>query len=204
MSLRKRLDLRLLPWCAIGYIVNGLDRNNLTNAYVLGADVDLKLNADNGQPLADANLYFFVTYVVFQVIGNLLIPRLRPSIFLPTIMIAWGLVSSVMCFVTNKEQLFALRALLGVAEAGYYPAVIYLLGTWYTKSELAFRITIFTLGQQLGAALSGTISALLLTYTKTDGIAPWRLLFGVEGLIAVAVAIPGFWLLPDFPTNTKW
>ncbi|KAJ3126684.1 hypothetical protein HK098_007290 [Nowakowskiella sp. JEL0407] len=204
LSLRRKLDIRLLPWVALGYIVNGLDRNNLNFAYVLGADDDLNLKANKGQPLADANLYFFITYVIFQVIGNSMIPRLRPSIFLPSIMIIWGLIAAAMALCQRMEDLFWLRAALGVAEAGYYPAVIYLLGTWYTKSELGLRLTIFTLGAQLGSALSGVISAALLTYIKPGGFAAWRALFAAEGLISVVVAIPGFWLLPDFPTNTKW
>ncbi|KAJ3126683.1 hypothetical protein HK098_007289 [Nowakowskiella sp. JEL0407] len=133
-----------------------------------------------------------------------MIPRLRPSIFLPTIMILWGLIAAGMALCQKMEDLFYLRAALGVAEAGYYPAVVYLLGTWYTKSELGLRLTVFALGSQFGSAMSGTISAILATSIKPGGYPAWRALFAAEGLVSVAVAIPGFWLLPDYPTNTKW
>ncbi|KAI8800895.1 major facilitator superfamily domain-containing protein [Cladochytrium replicatum] len=207
-GLRKALDLRLLPWVVLGYIVNGLDRNNLSNAYTLGMDKDLNMINDKGYGLQLANLYFFITYVVCQVLGNSLIPRLRPSIFLPAIMIIWGVIAASMAAIHDTTGLNWARAALGIAEAGFYPGVIYLLGSWYPKSDLGLRIAIFTLGQNFGSSLSGLISAVLASTvtaaSEATGLPAWRVLFLVEGLLSIVVAVPGFFLLPDYPTNTRW
>ncbi|CAO3587301.1 unnamed protein product [Absidia cylindrospora] len=196
------LDVRLLIWSFFGYFANGLDRNNMPNAFTSGMPEDLNLQTDQYNW---AVTLFFIGYVILQIPCNAIITRVKPSIMLPGIMFLWGAVVCFMALVTDYRGLYALRVCLGISEAAFYPGIVYLLGSWYTKEELGTRTAVFVAGSQISGAFSGLISgAISQTLDGHNGMRGWKWLFIIEGLIAVFISIFGFFILPDLPGNTKF
>jgi len=123
----RKMDIRLIPMLAVLYLLSFLDRGNIGNAKIQGMQDDLKLT---GQQYNMCATVFFFTYCAFEIPSNLLLKRFRPSIWLPSIMVAWGSVMTLMGLVHNYHGLLIARLFLGVAEAGLYPGVAYYLTMW--------------------------------------------------------------------------
>lgn len=136
----------------------------LTITQVDGLQEDL--NMTNGQYNAALSL-FFVSYAGFEPITNILLKRLKPSIFLPAIMFLWGIVMVTMGLVHNAAGLMAARFFLGVAEAGLFPGVAYYLSCWYKRSEFGIRSAIFFSAAALAGSFGGLLAAAI---AKMDGI----------------------------------
>lgn len=136
----------------------------LTIIQVDGLQEDL--NMTNGQYNAALSL-FFVSYAGFEPITNILLKRLKPSIFLPAIMFLWGIVMVTMGLVHNAAGLMAARFFLGVAEAGLFPGVAYYLSCWYKRSEFGIRSAIFFSAAALAGSFGGLLAAAI---AKMDGI----------------------------------
>lgn len=140
-----------------------------------------------------------------QIPSNAIITRVRPSIMLPTVVFVWGAVVCFMALVKNYQGLYGLRICLGFAEAAFYPGIVFLLGSWYTREELGARTAFFVAGSQVSGAFSGLISGAIATSLDgAHGLRGWKWLFIIEGLIAVAIGIVGFFVLPDYPHNTRF
>ncbi|KAG2200202.1 hypothetical protein INT47_009840 [Mucor saturninus] len=200
-SLIKTLDRRLMIWAFFGYFANGMDRNNMPNAYTTGLSDDLKLVGDEYNW---AITMFFIGYIVLQIPANFIITKVRPSIMLPLVVFTWGAIVCFMALFKNVQGLYGLRICLGFAEAAFYPGIVFLLGSWYTKEELGTRTAIFVAGSQISGAFSGLISGAISTgLDGTHGMRGWKWLFIIEGLIAVVIGFVGFFVLPDFPNNTR-
>lgn len=117
-KIRRKMDLRLIPMLTLLYLLSFLDRGNIGNAKIEGLSEDLNLTGPEYNWCLTA---FFFTYAAFEVPSNMLLKKLRPSIWLPTIMVAWGIVMTLMGIVQNYSGLLAARIFLGVAEAGLFP-----------------------------------------------------------------------------------
>jgi sugar phosphate permease len=111
------MDVRLIPMLALLYLLSFLDRSNIGNAKIQGMDIDLKLS---GEQYSLCATVFFFTYAAFEIPSNLLLKRFRPSVWLPSIMVAWGTVMTLMGLVQNYHGLLIARIFLGVTEAGLY------------------------------------------------------------------------------------
>ncbi|KAI9480521.1 MAG: major facilitator superfamily domain-containing protein [Benjaminiella poitrasii] len=198
----RKLDYHLLIWAFWGYFANGLDRNNMPNAQTTGLSEDLNLV---GNQYNWALTMFFIGYIILQIPANYIIARVRPSIMLPTVVVTWGAVVCFMALVKNYQGLYGLRICLGFAEAAFYPGIVFLLGSWYTKEELGTRTAVFVAGSQVSGAFSGLISgAISQSLDGAHGLRGWKWLFIIEGLIAVVIGAIGFFILPDFPHNTRF
>ncbi|KAG1107810.1 hypothetical protein G6F42_016228 [Rhizopus arrhizus] len=148
---------------------------------------------------------FFIGYIVLQIPANYVITKVRPSIMLPMVVFTWGAVVCFMALVKDFRGLYGLRICLGLAEAGFYPGIVFLLGSWYTGEELGTRTAVFVAGSQVSGAFSGLISGAISTgLDGAHGMRGWKWLFIIEGLIAVVIGIAGFFVLPDFPHNTRF
>jgi hypothetical protein len=121
-AILRKMDLRLIPMLALLYLLSFLDRGNIGNAKIEGLTEDLGMS---GAQYNWCLTVFFFTYAAFEVPSNLLLKKLRPSIWLPTIMVAWGIVMTLMGIVQSYEGLLVARVFLGVAEAGLFPGVRY-------------------------------------------------------------------------------
>ncbi|KAI8090232.1 major facilitator superfamily domain-containing protein [Gilbertella persicaria] len=201
-KLVRTLDYRLMIWAFFGYFANGLDRNNMPNAQTTGLSEDLNLVSNQYNW---ALTMFFIGYIVLQIPANYIITKVRPSIMLPLIVFTWGAVVCFMSLVKNYQGLYGLRLCLGLCEAGFYPGIVFLIGSWYTKEELGTRTCVFVAGSQISGAFSGLISgAIAQGLDGINGMRGWKWLFIIEGLIAVVIGIVGFFVIPDFPHNTRF
>jgi sugar phosphate permease len=123
----RKMDIRLIPMLAVLYLLSFLDRGNIGNAKIQGLQTDLGLTGSQYNLCATV---FFFTYCAFEIPSNLLLKRFKPSIWLPSIMVAWGTVMTLMGLVKSYHGLLIARLFLGVAEAGLYPGVAYYLTMW--------------------------------------------------------------------------
>lgn len=197
----RKMDLRLIPMLAVLYLLSFLDRSNIGNAKIQGMNADLGLT---GPQYSLCATVFFFTYSAFEIPSNLLLKRFRPSIWLPSIMIAWGTVMTLMGLVQDYHGLLIARVFLGVAEAGLYPGVAYYLTMWYVTSELAFRQGLFFSAASMAGAFSGLLAYAIAKMDGVGGYAGWRWIFILEGLLTVVVAVAAFFLLYDFPDTASF
>jgi ACS family tartrate transporter-like MFS transporter len=199
-SALRRVTRRLMPFLFLLYLLNFLDRVNVGFAA-------LQMNRDLG---FGPEIYgfgagiFFVAYALFEVPSNLILARTGARIWIARIMISWGLVASAMMFVHSAESFYALRLLLGVAEAGFFPGIIYYLTHWYPARERARAYSAFLAAIPLSGIVGSPISGALLELDGRAGLAGWQWLFLLEGLPSVLV---GFWVLSyltDRPSAARW
>lgn len=207
-KLLRQVDLRLLPLCVLMYILNYLDRNNLAAARFAGTpSLEQALNMDpDGSQFPTAVSILFVGYILMQIPSNLFLNKIgKPALYLPTVMVAWGIISAATGAVQSYGGLLAIRFILGFVEAAYFPGVLFFLSSWYTRKELAFRTALLYSGSLISGAFSGLIAAGITNgLDGARGITAWRWLFIIEGAITVAIALMAFFILPNFPRTTTW
>lgn len=142
-----------------------------------------------------------------QIPSNMLISsqKVRPSLYMCACMMAWAVTSACTSLAHNYHGLFASRFILGVTEAPFYPGALYLLSLFYTRKEIATRVSILYSGNILATSFSGLIAAAAFnTLDGVHGLAGWRWLFIIEGAVTFGVAVFAMYLLPDFPLTTRW
>jgi MFS family permease len=147
---------------------------------------------------------FFVTYVVFEPPSNMLLVRIKPSIYLPAIMTIWGALTCVMAVIKDYQHLLALRVLVGVFEAGFAPGILLIISSWYKKEEQSKRFGVYISAAILSGAFGGLLAGAITGGMEgTGGLRGWRWLFIIEGAATIIWAICASFLLLDFPANTK-
>ncbi|KAI9475910.1 MAG: major facilitator superfamily domain-containing protein [Benjaminiella poitrasii] len=197
----RKIDLRLIPWLTVLYLLLSLDRNNIGNARLGSLEKDLNLE---GNDYYTALTIFFAGYVIFHIPSNLLVKRLKPSRWISGTMILWGICSLGQAFTHNASGLIACRFFLGVFETGVGPSTPLFLSFWYQRNELATRVAIYFGSSTLAGAFAGAIAyGVLNTLENTHGIAGWRWLFIVEAIPTIVLGFMSFIVLPDTPETTK-
>jgi ACS family tartrate transporter-like MFS transporter len=146
---------------------------------------------------------FFAGYFVFQVPSNLLLERVGARRWLSALMVAWGIISSCMIFVRSAHSFYALRFLLGVAEAGFFPGVILYIKNWFPADARARTVARFMAAAPLSGVIGGPISGALLGLHHA-GIAGWQWMFLMEGIPAVILGGLAAWVLTDRPEEARW
>ncbi|KAI1454011.1 MFS general substrate transporter [Annulohypoxylon moriforme] len=195
-----RIDRRLVTLTGLLYCISLMDRTNLAAGAVSGMIEDLDLG---GTRYSIVTLVFFITYILFQPPSTILTRKIGPRIYLPTIILAWGAVMIGFGFSPSYNVLIALRIILGVFEAGYFPGCVYLLSTWYTRYEVGRRYSVFYLLGCVAAACSGILAFGLIQMNGVAGIPGWRWIFIIEGVLTCLLAMLGYWLLVDFPDSKR-
>ncbi len=147
---------------------------------------------------------FFLSYALLEVPSNLLLARFGARRWIARIMITWGLLAAGMLFVRTPLQFYVMRFLLGVAEAGFFPGVIYYLTSWFPAEARGRAITRFYVASPLSTVVMGGVAGSLLGLQGRLGLAGWQWLFLVEGLPAVLMGVAILFLLPDSPASAKW
>ena len=185
------------------YIMNYLDRNNIAAARLAGLEDELNLSST--QYLTALSI-LFVGYLLMQVPSNLFLNKLgKPALYLPTVMIVWGVISAATAGAQSFRGLIAIRFFLGFVEAAYFPGCLFFLSSWYTRKELGFRTAILYSGSLLSGAFSGLISAGITNgLDGAKGLRAWRWLFIIEGAITIVIAFAAYLVLPNFPRTTTW
>jgi MFS family permease len=182
------------------YVVSFLDRANVAFAkQALAATEGI-----SEQVYALGAGLFFLTYSTCGFPSNLILHRIGARRWLGTLLIAWGLVSASTMFVTGPASFYALRLLLGVTEAGFFPGVILYLTYWFPNRVRGRMMGLFYLGVPLALVLGGPLSGFLLDLHGRGGLAGWQWMFIVEGLLAVVVGFAAFALLDDKPSAALW
>ena len=196
----RKASLRLLPLIGIGYGLSYMDRINISFA-------SLQMNRDLH---FSASVYglgaglFFIGYALCEVPSNLLLLRFGARRWLARIMFTWGLLAMSMMFVRPPLTFNVLRFLLGMAEAGFFPGVIFYLTLWFPVETRARAVSRFYIALPLGSVVMGSLAGWLLGLGGKLGLAGWQWLFLVEGLPAVLFSVVMLWLLPDGPANAAW
>ncbi|WVF68722.1 hypothetical protein IAT40_003494 [Kwoniella sp. CBS 6097] len=198
----RKIDRHLLPMLWIMYVFNYLDRTNIGNAKVGGMEKDLKLTSSDYSLVLSI---FFVGYLLNEVPCNMILARSKPSIFLPTVMFLWGGMSLGAVGINSLGGMVAFRMVLGLVEAGFFPGVMLLLSCWYKPAELSKRIALFYTASLVSGAFGGLLAGGIIEGLEgTAGVRGWKWLFIIEGLITVAISVAAFFVLPNYPTTTKW
>jgi ACS family tartrate transporter-like MFS transporter len=147
---------------------------------------------------------FFVSYAACEIPSNLLLYRVGARRWFARIMFTWGLLAMGMMFVKTPMQFYVMRFLLGMAEAGFFPGVIFYLSQWFPVHMRARAISRFYISYPISSVLMGAIAGLLLDLQGKAGLAGWQWLFVIEGLPAVALSIVFLSLLPAGPATANW
>jgi ACS family tartrate transporter-like MFS transporter len=191
---------RIVPYIFICYIVNYLDRFNVSFAA-------LEMSSDLGFSDMVYGLgasMFFVGYVFFEIPSNLIMEKVGARIWIARIMITWGVVSTCMAFVKTASGFYLLRFLLGVAEAGFFPGMILYLTYWIPTDVRARAFALFLTSTSLAGVFGGPISGALFNLGGVHGLKGWQWLFLLEGLPAVLLGLITLIYLVDKPEQAKW
>ena len=195
-----RVTWRLLPFLLLLYIISWLDRVNVGFA-------KLEMNTDLG--LSDT-IYsvgagiFFIGYALFEIPSNKLLVRFGARIWIARIMITWGLISAGMMFVKGEWSFYIMRFLLGVAEAGFLPGIVYYLSQWFPREQRAKAVSWFMIGIPLSLVFGAPLSGWLLGFDGVMGLHGWQWLYIVEGLPAVFLGFVVLGFLTERPADAKW
>lgn len=199
-SALRKAGLRLIPVISVGYGLAFMDRINISFA-------SLRMNSDLH---FSATVYglgaglFFIGYAVCEVPSNLLLLRFGARRWLARIMFTWGLLATAMMLVHTPLQFYVLRLLLGIAEAGFFPGVVYYLMLWFPARMRARAISRFYISLPLSSAVMGSLAGWLLGLDGRLGLAGWQWLFLVEGVPSVLFSLVILRMLPDCPAQAKW
>ncbi|GAA6020852.1 hypothetical protein JCM10207_001681 [Rhodosporidiobolus poonsookiae] len=192
-KLLRRVDYKLVPFLSLLYLLSFLDRVNIGQARLDGLEADLGLKGNQYQV---ALLVFFVGYVITEIPSNVLLKRIKPSRFIPGVMILWGIIMTLMGIVHNFAGLAAARFFLGLAESPLFPGF-----SWYRRDESQLRI--FS-----SATLSGAFGGILaFGISKMGGVGGkpgWAWIFILEGLATFVVGVWAIFMIQDFPEDAKF
>lgn len=197
----RKVDLWLIPWLSLLYLLSFLDRTNIGNARLVDMEEDL------GMVKGDYNMaltIFFISYAVFEPLTNALLKRLTPRIFFTAIIVAWGVIMTLMGIVKNQPGLLAARWWLGFAEAGLFPGVNYYLGCWYKSSEIGVRSSVFFSAAALAGSFGGLLAAAIANMDGVAGMPGWSWIFIIEGLVTVVVGLFCWWMVFDWPDTASF
>ncbi|TBU24264.1 MFS general substrate transporter [Dichomitus squalens] len=200
-AVRRKIDRRVLTLVVSSYILNQFDRTNIGNAHVLKAFND-NFGITNNNQWTLALSIFYVGYCLLEMPANVLQRYIGANRFFFLSLTWWGLASLSFVYAKGYGGLLALRVLLGIGEAGYYAGMIYYLSFWYKRSELALRISLCMTGTLPGAI--GGLLAFGIVRIQTKVLVGWQLLFLVEAIPTIFMAIVTLLFLPSFPFSSSF
>ncbi|KAI9052773.1 hypothetical protein LZ554_003046 [Drepanopeziza brunnea f. sp. 'monogermtubi'] len=192
----RKLDRKLVTFVTLLYMLGFLDRCNIGNAKIAGLDLDLDLDSARYEWVITA---FYIAYICFEWMSVLW--KIVPAhIYVTCIVLSWGIVASLQAVATSFAGLLVLRALLGIGEAGFTGIPFY-LSFFFRREELALRTGFFISAAPLATSFASTLAWAIIKIGKNGPIAPWRLLFLLEGFPSVLVAVMAWYRIPDSPSS---
>jgi MFS family permease len=196
----RRVFRRIVPFLSLLYVINFLDRTNVGFAA-------LTMNGDIGISPRVFGLgagIFFISYFIFEIPSNILLHKFGPRVWIARIMVTWGLISGAMGFLRTPTHFIVLRVLLGAAEAGFFPGIIFLLCLWIPRRYVAGTIASFYLGLPISQVIGAPLSTGLMELGSRIGISGWRLMYVCEGLPAIVLGFVCLFCLTDTPSHARW
>ncbi|PNH59667.1 hypothetical protein VD0002_g7894 [Verticillium dahliae] len=201
-SVVKKIDWRMMPYITIMFLMSYLDRINVSNAKLAGLQEDLHMTDTVWNTGIST---FYIGYLVGQLPGNLWLAKANPRWFLPSVMVAWSAATICMPAMTSGAGFAVCRFFIGLAEAPFFPGITLMTSSWYTKAENPMRMAIWHAGNTISNILSGFLAAgILTTMDDIGGLHAWQWFFIIEGAASILMALAAFYLLPDWPHNTRF
>jgi MFS transporter, ACS family, tartrate transporter len=196
----RKIRARLLPFLFLLYVVAYLDRINVGFAALQMKD---QLGFSDAVYGLGAGI-FFAGYFLFQVPSNLVLQRVGARRWIAFLMALWGFISAAMLFVASARSFYTLRFLLGAAEAGFFPGVIFYLRSWFPASSRAGVLALFMTAGPISGVIGGPLSGALLDWNHRGGLAGWQWMFLLEALPAIVLGLVAGMYLPDSPEKAHW
>lgn len=192
--------LRLLPVMCVVYFMAYIDRTNVALAKThLDTDVGISAAA-----FGFGAGIFFISYAFLEVPSNLVMYRVGPRRWIARIALTWGALSALMMFVQGDMSFYVMRFLLGAAEAGLYPALMYMVTLWFAQSYRATVVGFIYLAPTIALVVGGPMGGALMELDSAMGLHGWQWMFLIEGLVTMLVGILVWFKLPQSPTEAKW
>ncbi len=196
----RKVQIRILPYILLLYIISFLDRLNIGfAALTMNRELDI-----TSQQFGFLVGIFFVGYSVLEIPSNLILHKVGARIWIARILMVWGIVAALTGLVHTVHQLYVARFVLGLAEAGYYPGILLYLTYWFRQREQAQAIALFMTAIPITNILGAPISGLILDHVHWFGLSSWRWLLILEGLPAVIFGLLTYFLLPSRPAEAKF
>jgi MFS transporter, ACS family, tartrate transporter len=199
-STMRKVFWRIIPYCFGLYIISYLDRANIGYA-ALQMNRELALTSE---AFGFAAGIFFIGYFLFEVPSNVALNRYGARMWISRILITWGIVATLTAFVQSAAQLYILRFLLGVAEAGFFPGVIIYLTYWFRAKEQATTVALFTAAIPVSFLIGAPLSTWIMDHVSGFGLTGWRWMLLLEGGPAIIAGILNYWIMTDRPEQAKW
>ncbi|GAB3626282.1 Putative tartrate transporter [Pandoraea terrae] len=199
-ALVRKIAWRIIPFVFILYIISYLDRANIGYA-ALQMNKALALSSE---AFGFASGIFFIGYFLFEVPSNVMLNKYGARVWIARILVTWGVVAVISAFVQNATQLYVLRFLLGVAEAGFFPGIIVYLTYWFRAKELATTVALFTAAIPVSYIIGAPLSTWIMDNVHWFGWSGWRWMLVLEGGPALIGGLMCFIYLTDRPSDAKW
>ncbi|KAM0306190.1 hypothetical protein ACHAPM_000750 [Fusarium culmorum] len=190
----RKIDWSIIPFVSILYLLSFLDRTNIGNARLDTLELDLGMT---GLMYNHALVIFFPFYIIAEIPSNMAMKRFRPWIWIPSMMVAWGICCTLMGIVQSYPGLMVARGFLGLTEGG-------LITMWYRRHECGFRMAIFFSAATAAGVFGGFLARGIMELRGEAGLAGWQWIFIIEGLLTVTVALASFKLMSDYPDRAKF
>ncbi|MCJ9700346.1 MULTISPECIES: MFS transporter [unclassified Bradyrhizobium] len=199
-SATRKVFWRIVPYCFVLYVISYLDRANIGYA-ALQMNKELALTSE---AFGFAAGIFFIGYFLFEVPSNVALNKYGARIWISRILITWGIVATATAFVQSATQLYVLRFLLGVAEAGFFPGIIIYLTYWFRAKEQATTVALFTAAIPVSYLLGAPLSTWIMDHVSGFGLSGWRWMLLLEGGPAVIAGIANYFIMTDRPEQARW
>lgn len=196
----RRLMLRIIPFVMLLYFISFLDRVNVGFAA-------MTMNKAIGLSPTQFGLgggLFFIGYFLFEVPSNLILHRVGARLWIARVMVTWGIVSAVSAFVVGPNSFYALRFLLGVAEAGFFPGIILYLSLWFPAKQRAVAAAWFMAAAPISTAIGSPLSGAIMQLPPIWGLSDWQMLYIIEAIPAILLGFVVFKYMTDTPSKAHW
>jgi ACS family 4-hydroxyphenylacetate permease-like MFS transporter len=196
----RKVSRRLIPFLFVLYVFSFLDRINIGFA-ALSMNKELMLTKTM---FGIANTIFYAGYFLFEIPSNLMLARYGARIWIPRIMITWGIASTATMFAAGPQSLYLIRLVVGIAEAGFVPGILLYLTYWFPQSHRARANAVFMVAQPITIAFGASLSGFVLDIDGFLGLSGWRWMFFIEGVPSILLGIAAYFYLTDQPADAKW
>lgn len=196
----RKITWRIIPFVFLLYIVSYLDRANIGYA-ALEMNKELALSSE---AFGFISGIFFIGYFLFEVPSNVMLNKYGARVWIARILVTWGLIAAGTAFAQTANQLYVLRFLLGVAEAGFFPGIIVYLTYWFRSKELATTVALFTAAIPVSYIIGAPLSTWIMDNVKWFDWSGWRWMLFLEGIPAVLLGIACYFFLTDKPEQARW